>query len=1257
MRLLYATLSFLFFSIIYGQQQSSNYVNLPVTPEAAALAKMVNYPVNHNTGVPNINIPFYEIKVGNLKLPITLNYHAGGFKINEKSTRTGLGWSLSCDLQITQSINGLNDLHPGGYIVNNLLKSYIPSYYPYTPNESYFYGSDAVAMDRAYNLANGDFDGMPDKFNYQLLEKTGSFYFQKNDSGTGYSIITVPYSNIKITYESGGVFKIIDTDGTIYYFGTSGLGDVTYLNLRKKELTKDYVTSWKCDRVISNNKVDEIIFNYINKTDVTYQSFDDKIEFYNNPSPFIGLGRDPYYGSMESPINNIVYYDNLMATVPFHQISSPKYKVYHWNKSVLHVPYLASSSNQNLTDKTYLKNESNSSFSVVKGISISEINFRGGKVVFNGADKLNSIEVLDDKNNEIKSLSLFQSATTTSSQIVDKTNYLDSLHVRNSGNTFERYVLFYNNKFNYGNHLKGHDVFGYPNESTSVYSNNTNNDDLSMPKKNILMTQFFLPEYDNTNVYATNKNVSIGGNSNWNETPNEEAIKKGILRQIIYPTGGSVNFDFETNKYQEEMHTNLLNYSQKLPLLGGGLRIRSINYLDANSTSPSKQVYFRYGDLEEGTGLLISRPQLTTDPDSYYYGIENYEQIISYLQNISGRYFSNCDTSSCMVSFTKETKTTYSSASSLNYTYPNGAPIYYTKVTEYEQDLGKQTGKTVHTYYKPDEFYSTDYPFINRNLVQETNIPYLKTDWMMGQQKSKEIYKYDPKSGFKSVYKKSFEYIKYLRPQGLRVVYSFFKYFYQLQSTYTGSTRDLYNLDYPNNFIKGEYALPMGVMLLSKEKEDWFENTGTKSISTSYFYDKLPFVEPSRILTQNSKGESIETSHKYAYDFDGVYDEMENANMISPLIEEITRNITKNKELSRKKTNFEKIPAGLNFFAPKTVQSSVKGGVLETDTTIDQYDQFGNVLQLRGRDEIPVSYLWGYHDIYPVAELKNVSYAGIPSTYKSNIEISDPVNDTSLINFLKGLRNTFNEPGQAINTYTYKRQVGVTSITDTKDLTQYFDYDSIGRLKNIKDNNLKIVKSINYNIKNFKIINFNNYYNIPMMRSIDYNCETGLFNNYIIPGGKYNQASSESSNNNALNILNNLGNNGANFNNDCLPNLPYASLELASSLYNLNQPDNLRNYPNKIEVDFIQEGSIVATQKINITDPFTNSVITKIFLPHGTYQLSFRIDPTAKYQQGYLPDISVTTVENNNKQYLFTGGSFTFEQQKHYKIYVANFPR
>src|SRR5690606_32576891 len=104
----------------YGQP--TNIV--PVSPEAAALTKMVDYPINMNTGVPDISIPFYEINVGGLKLPITLQYHAGGFKINEQSTRSGLGWSLSSDLQITRTVNGLDDLTGNnGYINNNLVKT------------------------------------------------------------------------------------------------------------------------------------------------------------------------------------------------------------------------------------------------------------------------------------------------------------------------------------------------------------------------------------------------------------------------------------------------------------------------------------------------------------------------------------------------------------------------------------------------------------------------------------------------------------------------------------------------------------------------------------------------------------------------------------------------------------------------------------------------------------------------------------------------------------------------------------------------------------------------------------------------------------------------------------------------------------------------------------------------------------------------------------------------------------------------------
>ena len=56
---------------------------IPPSPTAAALGKYGDVPVGLYTGIPSINIPLYEINDGPLNLPISLNYHAGGIKVEE----------------------------------------------------------------------------------------------------------------------------------------------------------------------------------------------------------------------------------------------------------------------------------------------------------------------------------------------------------------------------------------------------------------------------------------------------------------------------------------------------------------------------------------------------------------------------------------------------------------------------------------------------------------------------------------------------------------------------------------------------------------------------------------------------------------------------------------------------------------------------------------------------------------------------------------------------------------------------------------------------------------------------------------------------------------------------------------------------------------------------------------------------------------------------------------------------------------------
>ncbi|AXP79986.1 hypothetical protein CJ739_893 [Mariniflexile rhizosphaerae] len=1246
-------------------QTETNQSFVPVSPEAAALSKMINYPIDHNTGVPNINIPFYEVAVGNLKLPIVLNYHAGGFKINEKATRVGLGWSLSCDLQITRSINGMDDLkYQGGYIDNDLVKAHKTDHYidDYPFSSTY----TEYSFDNTYDLVMGIKDGMPDKFNYRLLNTSGSFYFQKNDSGSGYTIVPVPYDNIKITYQGDNTFKIVDTDGTIYYFGVAGnpaFDQYSYDNLEtyKREYTGGVVTSWKCDRIVSYNGIDDITFSYSQKSSDTRVSYHDKIEYYNNSSPCFpssGSGAGPVYGSNEPPLNtasNNDYNssDNSVSGVPFYRISSPKYIKYFWNKTELHVPYL--DGQYNVIDKVFSDNyTTNQSINTIYGLSLSEISFRGGKVIFSGTDQLSTVKVLDDKNIEVKSLSLFQNSKNTYINGVptEGTRYLDSLHIKNGTETFQRYGLLYNSKFDYGNHLKGHDAWGYPNHKTRPVKQNTN-DYLSIPETTIVQGKFHDPSFDsNCNVFTSNVEIEIGGDDNWAEHPDENYIKQGVLKQIVYPTGGIVDFDFEPNKYQEYLSSNTSTiYGQKLPQIGGGLRIRSINYLDEDSNFIS-QKYYRYGDLEEGTGIALFKPERDPKPNTYYFGVQSYEQEINYLEAWNG--IPPCDDPSCITIIATETKTTYEPASTLDYTYPNGAPIYYTKVTEYQQDLGEQTGKTVYNFYPPDEFYpSTN----DRIMVPETNIPYLKVDWPLGAQKSVETYKYNPEVGFRPTGKKSFEYTPFNLSNQVKVAAVFQKNSYKvIGGNHSVSDRELFSYHSSGAFTLIEYGLPMGKLLLTRSTEETFEDTGTLTITTDYTYGNSQYLNPTKSVTTNSKGETIKTEYKYAYDFNGIYDQMETKNMVTQLVEEINTNQTKSKEISRKKINYGFVDEGWGFYAPNTIQSSFKGEPLKTDVIFNKYDHYGNVLEVRDKANIPTSYLWGYNHLYAVAELKNMYYDNISSTFTSNNTIADPPSEASILSVLESLRNTYTSSSQRVSTYTYKRQVGVTGMIASNGDAMYYEYDPIGRLVTHTDKDGNLLNTYKYHTTDYTVNTNPFYYSYPIMRTIYGSCDANLSNNHVISGGLYYGASSASANQTAQYYMDNQAGNIP----DCSgTSNDVAVVELTYGYYDYSgyYSEPVTNiYPTEMELDLIQANSIVATQKLIPHNTYNSTeAISNLVLKEGSYQLSFRMNANVKYGLGFITDFSVTTIETATTQYISSGDSFYFENGKHYKIRANNF--
>ena len=169
---------FIFFTLSALGQTIPTTVNFK-TPEVAAFNKFIETPVSYYTGVPNISIPLYEIKIKDVTVPIVLNYHAGGIRVDEEATWVGLGWSLDYGGQVTRKVRGAPDEKYYFSGANNSSTSV--DYYLQLPHPT----QDPTFADR-YDYLNrakyGNGDYMPDEFYYSTLGYSGRFMFSQEQN-------------------------------------------------------------------------------------------------------------------------------------------------------------------------------------------------------------------------------------------------------------------------------------------------------------------------------------------------------------------------------------------------------------------------------------------------------------------------------------------------------------------------------------------------------------------------------------------------------------------------------------------------------------------------------------------------------------------------------------------------------------------------------------------------------------------------------------------------------------------------------------------------------------------------------------------------------------------------------------------------------------------------------------------------------------------------------------------------------------------
>lgn len=1003
-------LVFLFFGL-QGIAQDLPEIVYP-SPTASALGEYGNTPISLSTGTPNINIPLWEVKGKKLTVPISLSYRASGIKVEEHGSHVGLGWTLNAGGMITRIVKDKDDLLS--------LSAFRAPIIDRTFFDSNLYrnGYDSAGRtDLVKTLINTNDteDKRPDMFYYNFLNYSGKFIFDDADNP-----MVAPDINFKVV--KGTTMKITDANGVIYTFGVS-----------ERDQYSSALTGWYLTKIESADLSEWINFEYVTETNQMLSNKRDALMI-NYVSQWSANSIEWYKSH-----TNIGYRINRITTSFGETITF--------------------SSGQ---DRIDLHNTNNIEASK-KPKTISSIEISASGICI----KKLELEYEFIESNNPGYVDDWWDDTSFDLSYADTRLYLKTL---NEATCADQNIKTHEFSY-YGRTSSNKDLLpsklSYAQDHWGYYNGKTANQSLRPTFSGNI------PDFNGANHFRT-----VNGA---NRSPSYPHMQYGTLQSITYPTGGETEFVFE-------QHQNI--YSSNLPNTtdpdAGGLRIATINdKIDGN--------IIKSRDFEYLSGQYADYP--TYGETDLVYVTESYdgnsEQLHRFIH--PGAFLSNIDEG--------DNKPYYKigSGNPIALGTTNGYHLNYSSVIESEPGNGEirhrfiTSGIALGTTTYDDVDVTVDwvrrpigYPNWQENGSWGTysyKWPFVaRTDfsWKRGLRLGRSHYSEDG-SLVKSVsYEYDFielkgvkrkiryntsdeleEYLDYANPSPMYESTMAFTDF----EGFCNTGNFCYNIE--STIYYQQSKIGLGVSLLNKETS--VEN-GVTTIKDYTYNDENQLATTT---FTNSKSETIVSENKYPQDFatsNNVYSEMVDANVLNPVIESETKNGTNT--LSVLKNNF--YDWGTNLFAPQTVQVSKGTNALDNRIQFHDYYSNGNVKEVSKQEGPHIYYVWGYNEQYPIAKLENFESSQITTTVQNLINAAvtasdndDSVSDeNTLRTALSNLRNTSALASAMVTTYTYDPLVGVTSMTDPRGYTIYYEYDEFNRLEFVKDADDNLVSENKYNYKN-----------------------------------------------------------------------------------------------------------------------------------------------------------------------------------------------
>jgi YD repeat-containing protein len=1079
-------LNIIVFLEVSAQNNSGQLLKVvPPSPVVASLGKYGDVPVGLYTGIPNVSVPLYEIKDGSISLPISLSYHAGGIKVEEIASPVGLSWSLNAGGVIGRNVRGIPDEISGwsqqgaANSVENILTS----------------GNSAKIEQLASDVDRGLRDGESDIYYYNFNQFSGKFFYDQNGL-----VHTLPAKNILIN-NIGNAWKITAEDGTVYTFDKAE--QVNSVNC--SPVDQSVYTAWFLSNIKSADGKREISFMY-DKVNYTFETLIGQTKYFasdgsgglcmTNPGPCKGTQN---------------YNTHRLARINF----TDGYVKFNYNT----VRY------DLITDKSLdemeVYNTRNTLIKRVRfGYSLFGDNSDGYNIATQNSKRLKLISITEGDSINSKPPHLFE--YNESIALPGRLSYAQDHWGYYNGKPNADLIATFTTTLNSGQQFTFTGADRNANPATSqagiltkikypmggetlfTYENNsvTDNRVESQMQEQVINFAANQPIANVTNPYFSDELVipAQGAQVQFNVSGLSDYIWYGcdIVHCYIIKDGSATPFSEISNSWNgasvlwqvgtyklklvNECSVNsIANFSITMRALiptvqtistkpVGGLRISKIEDKpgDGGQSIVKNYKYHPGNDTTHSSGVLVNFPD-------YGYDLT----VSSYKTDDRGNQRGAGDFCSYRV---RQSFSNYPLATT------QGSYVGYSHVTV---DLG-ENGQSEYFYNVDAGLINQRFPFApvddfdwargflvkTKDFIRKNEKLLLAKETINSATSFNQLKMYGIKTGKAENILVNGEMVPRLQALPKYSFYPTTTEFYALGQT----TEKLYDQIDTSRFIESitDYTYsPQHLQIIQSTSATSRSDDSTREEIVSnkkYAFDYLLTGVPSGIEATAIKNlQDIHAANAVIEE----YIVKQNRNVITNQISNqrvvngaITSYKTDNPYPDQLLRLENSTPVPVTTFGNGSLMSNnafvknADAGInnsFKPSVIFNSYDSVGNITMQQKAFDVKKSYIWGYNYSFPIAEVTGVDYDTVLSVsgLSQLVLQSTATSDDVMRMELNKIRLHF--PAAFVTTYTYKPLVGISSQTDVNNRTIYYEYDSLGRLLIIRDQDKNILKKFCYN--------------------------------------------------------------------------------------------------------------------------------------------------------------------------------------------------